>query len=133
MDEQTIIPEETEEQLPELNEPEQQEDAPEEVNQPEAHEDEQPEGGQEGEQELPELKPPAPPAPPAVPDAQREALYRRVLAAIDAGIARRPSPPRIRAHRRPHRALPMPPPTLTPREEQLNMVPSRCTPWVLKV
>ena len=42
---------------------------------------------------------------PGLPDAQREALYRRVLAAIDAGIARRPSPPRIRAHRRPHRAL----------------------------
>lgn len=65
MDEQTMNPQETEEQLPELSEAEQQEDAPEEVNQPEAHEDEQTEGGQEGEQELPELKPPAPPAPPA--------------------------------------------------------------------
>lgn len=65
MDEQTIIPEETEEQLPELSEPEQQEDAPEEVNQPEEQQDEQTEGGQEGEQELPELKPPAPPAQPA--------------------------------------------------------------------
>lgn len=42
---------------------------------------------------------------PGLPDAQREALYRRILAAIDAGIARRPSPPRIRAHRRPRRAL----------------------------
>ena len=73
MDEQTIIPEETEEQLPELSEPEQA-DAPEEANQPEEQQDEQPEGGQEGEQELPELKPPAPPAPPAAPDAQREAL-----------------------------------------------------------
>lgn len=42
---------------------------------------------------------------PGLPDAQREALYRRILAATDAGIARRPSPPRIRAHRRPRRAL----------------------------
>lgn len=74
MDEQTMNPQETEEQLPELSETEQQQDAPEEVNQPEEQQEEQTEGGQEGEQELPELKPPAPPAPPAVPDAQREAL-----------------------------------------------------------
>ena len=42
---------------------------------------------------------------PGLPAAQREALYRRILAAIDAGAARRAARPRIGLHRRPRRAL----------------------------
>ena len=42
---------------------------------------------------------------PGLPDVQREALYRRILAAMDAGITRRSSHPRVRVHRRPRRLL----------------------------
>lgn len=76
MDEQEIMTQETEEQLPELNEPGEQEEQPDEGRDaPEAEEQEQDAPGQdEPEQELPELRLPAQPAQAPARDERHEVL-----------------------------------------------------------